>query len=154
QTNYSAYNMLFMTAWMAHRYIDDESVRTTLKAPVETSLYNPLLGSERPIQWKQSFFDFIEAASAGNAWRGAPALGGYDKTAVARGREPLSASPAAPYYASGIQNCDANEVAAGSCVLLDGTTTVSLTEVKGEVIANLPIPMKLRPPSDFFWRSN
>jgi hypothetical protein len=153
QTNYSSYNMLFMTAWMAHRYVQDASIRTMLKNPVEHDLYAPLFGL-KPSQWKQSFFDFVVAASSGDAWAGGSLASTFDAAAVARGLDTLVHFPAAPYYAPGKDNCDANEIAAGVCTLLDGVTVVKASSSKGEIVADVPVPIALRPPSNYFWRSN
>ncbi len=152
-TNYSSYNMLFMTAWMAHRYAPEATVRSTLKSPLENDLYNPSIGL-KPSQWKQSFFDFIEAASKGDAWASGNATASYDAAAVTRGVSTLKECAAAPFYAPTRTNCDANEVAAGSCLMDDNSTVMQVSTSSGEVVANQPVPMRLRPPSNFFWRSN
>jgi hypothetical protein len=155
ESNHSAFNMLFMTAWMARRYIPDASVRTTLRDPVEKQLYSPLFGDAKPKEWKQSFFDLIVAASSGQSWSGNNASNGsMDKAAVARGLDTLNAFADAPYYANAKNNCDNNEIAAKVCMLNDGATVVNLSLVKGKWLADKPIPMAHRPPSNFFWRSN
>lgn len=152
-TNYSSYNMVFMTAWMAHRYANDASVRTTLRSPVESGLYAPLFGL-RPVDWKQSLFDFVVAASSGDAWSGGDAASTYDHTAITRGLDSLKAFPAAPFYANARTNCDAGEIAAQSCLMDDGVTVLSVKMKDGDVIANTAVPMGLRPPSNYFWRTN
>jgi hypothetical protein len=83
-----------------------------------------------------------------------PASSKLDATAVARGVETLKQFPAAPFYALPKNNCDDAEVAAKQCVLLDGTTVVNLSSVKAGIVADKPIPMAYRPPSNFFWRTN
>ncbi len=153
QSNHSSFNMLFVTAWMAQRYIDDASVRTKLKKPTETDLYAPLLGA-RPVDWKQSFFDLVNAASTGGAWLHGAAKPPFDVAAVARATDTLSRYPAAPFYANNVENCDATEVASGSCLLNDGVTFVSLKTTKWGVIGDKPVPMNHRPPSNWFWRTD
>lgn len=153
QSNHSAFNMLFMTAWMAHRYIDDAATRTTLKKPTEQDLYAPLVGA-RPSEWKQSLFDLVVAASSGDAWASAPASSSFDRGALARAIDTLAAFPEAPFYAAPVTNCDASEIALGSCLLNDGVTTVNLKSVKWGLVGDKPVPMKVRPPSNFFWRSD
>jgi hypothetical protein len=152
-SNHSSFNMLFMTAWMAHRYLPDAAVRAQIRPPVESSVYRPLFGA-KPSDWKQSFFDFVVAASSGDAWVGGQAAASFDATALARGTETLKQFPAAPFYAVPKVNCDDAELAAKQCVLLDGTTVVSLSSVKAGIVADKPVPMAHRPPSNFFWRSN
>ncbi len=152
KSNHSAFNMLFMTEWMANRYIADATTRAGLKSPIE-GLYAPLFG-ERPIEWKQSFYDLTIAAQKAGAWTGGNASTTIDTAAVGRALDSLKGFPQAPFYAVAKENCDANEVASQSCVLLDGTTVVSLKFSNGELVANKPIPMHLRPASNYFWRTN
>jgi hypothetical protein len=142
-SNYSAYNMLFLTGFMAHRWVGDATVRAGLGKPLQVDLYAPLFGP-RPADWKQSLFDFVVASTTST----------FDPGAVARGTETLRDFPSAPYYATAVTNCDAAEVAAKSCTLNDGATVVSLKTANGDLVADRPIPMKLRPPSNFFWRSS
>lgn len=154
QSNHSGYNMLFMTAWLAHRYIDAPE-RNGLRKPVEKDLYDPLFVADKPSKWKQSLYDFIVAASSGGAWMKAPSAPSFDAAAVARGLETLREFPAAPYYDSPVINCDDAEIDAGSCLLLDGKTTVTLGSGRGaSLVADTPLPMRLRPASNFHWRSN
>jgi hypothetical protein len=152
QTNHSAFNMLFMTTWMAARYVPAPAVRSGLVGPA-VGVYAPLFG-DKPIEWKQSLFDLVIAASKGGAWSGGNASTSYDAAATARAVETLKGFPEAPFYALGKENCDSAEVASGTCTLLDGVTSVTLRLVDGNVVANKPIPMKLRPPSNYYWRSN
>ena len=153
QSNHSGYNMLFMTAWLAHRYVGDAATEATLKKPVEQDLYAPLVGA-RPAEWKQSLFDLVVAASSGNATATSAATSTFDQAALGRALDTLTTFPEAPFYATGVTNCDASEIAAGSCLLNDGVTTVSLKSVKWGLVADKPVPMKVRPPSNFFWRTD
>jgi hypothetical protein len=154
QSNHSGYNMLFLTAWLAQRYIDAPQ-RSTLKKPIEKDLYDPPLAADKPSQWKQSFYDFIVAASSGGAWVKGNAAPSFDAAAVARGLETLTQFPAAPYYDRDVVNCDDAEIAAGSCLLLDGVTTVKLGAGHGDsLVADKPLPITLRPTSNYYWRSN
>ncbi len=52
-----------------------------------------------------------------------------------------------------MENCDAGELAAGSCVAIDGETEIALTEA-GSNLSRDPLPKRLRPPSNFEWRSD
>jgi hypothetical protein len=153
QSNHSAFNMLFMTAWMAHRYIDDWGTRNALKKPIEQDLYAPFLGA-RPVEWKQSFFDLVVAASTGDAWRDSAAKAAFDHSAVSRALDTLGGYHSAPFFGDDTENCDASEVAAGTCTLADGVTVVGLKNVKWGLIADQPIPMKLRPTSNYYWRTD
>ena len=151
-SNHSAFNMLFLTAWLAQRYVPDAAVRTVLERPVR-DLYAPLFG-ENPSSWGQSLFDLVAAHAAGKGAAGVPVSPATDGSALARAEASLRGFPAAPFYARAVENCDAGEVAAGSCLLGDGTTVVKLSSGKAGLLADRPLPMSLRPPSNFFWRTS
>ncbi len=150
-SNHSAFNMLFMTAWLADRYIPDAGARGVLKNPIR-GVYAPLFG-ENPSSWGQSFFDLVAAHASGDGTAG-KALASVDATALSRAVTTLRGFRPAPFYATTVENCDPNEVAAGTCVLNDGTTVVKLSNVKWGIVADKPLPMALRPPSNFFWRTS
>jgi hypothetical protein len=56
----------------------------------------------------------------------------------------------------GAENCDADEIAANLCLANDGTLLVLLGNVgwNGDLVAASPVPMRTRPPSNYYWRSN
>jgi hypothetical protein len=47
-----------------------------------------------------------------------------------------------------VENCDAADVASGSCTLSDGTV------VSVSVISNRALAISVRPPSNYYWRSS
>lgn len=151
-SNHSAFNMLFMTAWLAERYLPDPSVRAVLEKPVR-DVYAPLFG-ESPATWGQSFFDLVAAHAAGKGAVGVPVSPATDSNALARAEATLRGFPEAPYYARTVENCDAGEIASGTCLLNDGTTVVKLSNGKAGLLADRALPMALRPPSNFFWRTS
>lgn len=153
QANHSGYNMLFLTGWLAHRYVGDGAARGKIKSGLLTQLYSPLFG-EKPSDWKQSLYDFIAATASGDGWLGAPVKKTFDAAAVANGLSSLVAFRPAPLVPPTVENCDAAESASGLCTLSDGVTTVKVKTVDGALVANKAIPMALRPPSNFYWRSD
>jgi hypothetical protein len=61
-----------------------------------------------------------------------------------------------PFWDFAIENCDAAELESKSCTANDGTHIDVLGAVgwKGDLVAKQPVPMRLRPPSNYYWRSN
>jgi hypothetical protein len=156
QSNFSNVNMAFMGAWLSLRYIEeDAAVRKVLVKAVAKALYDDGTPNQ-PSEMKQSFLDFTYAAGAAGATAGSPAVKPFDPDAVANGLQTLSEFPKPPYWELGADNCDETEIAAGVCTLNDGTQ-VTLAGNQGwgdNLVASSPIPMKVRHPSNYHWRSN
>jgi hypothetical protein len=152
QSNHSAFNMLFMTSWMAQRYVPDASVRGIIKKPVR-DVYQPLFG-ENPSSWGQAFFDLVAAHAQGDGSANKAVAGPLDSNALARADATLQGWKPAPFYATAVENCDAGELASWTCTLGDGTTVVKLSTVKGGVLADKPVPIGLRPASNFYFRTS
>lgn len=148
-SNFSNYNMAFTGALLAMKYLEDRMARGEVRIGVRDELYAVPDSDRQPIEMKQSFFDFIWAITALETK-------GLDSEAVARGLETLREYPEAPFWELGRTNCDEAEIAAARCELEDGTTVDLLGYVgRGEdLVAAQPIPMRVRPPSNYFWRSN
>ena len=55
-----------------------------------------------------------------------------------------------------ITNCDDAEVESTECIADDGTPLPLLGTVgwNDDLVAAVPVPMRLRPHSNFYWRSN
>ena len=68
----------------------------------------------------------------------------------------LSGFDLGPYWSPSRLNCDADELAARSCVAIDGTTVLALEDAKmgAEVWSKEALDPRIRPPSDFNARSN
>lgn len=152
QSNHSAFNMLFMTSWMAQRYLPDASVRAVIRKPVR-DLYQPLFG-ENPSSWGQPFFDLVAAHAQGDGAANKGVGGPLDSNAMARADAALKEWKPAPFYGTAVENCDAGELASGTCTLNDGVTVVKLSTAKWGVLADKPLPIGLRPPSNFYFRTS
>jgi hypothetical protein len=148
-SNFSNYNMAFTGALLAWKYVEDPSALTELRIALRDELYDVPSSSRQPVEQKQSYFDFIWAG-------GMLPKDGLDRAAVDRGLETLREFPPAPFYEIGRTNCDEAEIMSGSCTLDDGTQIELLGNVGrgGDLVAAEPIPMRVRPPSNYFWRSN
>ncbi len=155
-SNFSNYNMVMISAFLALRYVPDKVVRDEIAKAVEVQIYN-VPGSERqPVEMKQTLFDVIYAYSKTGGSIYSEPDGFYQKDAIERGLETLIEFPDAPFYDLYIENCDENEISSGICKLIDGTV-VTVLGYKGRndtLITREPIPMRVRPPSNFYWRSN
>ena len=154
-SNFSNYNMAFDGGFLAHRYLCNEGARATLREAIATSLYDR--GKERqPSEQKQTFFDFVYSASAAGATAYGPMEGEPDGAAIGRGVDTLVAYPDAPFWDEERVNCDEAELASGTCVTVAGETIELLGAVgwNDEVVAATPVPIDVRPPSNYFWRSN
>jgi hypothetical protein len=145
-TNYSNVNMAATALYSLLRYEGDAAVRARLRSILETGFYAPGV-ARQPRGLKQSFFDLIFAGLR---------AGGTDATAVADAIETLREFPDPPYLNTAVVNCDDAEIAAGTCTAIDGSTIrlASGTGHGGTVVAQDPVPKRIRPPSDFEWRSD
>ncbi len=146
-TNFSNVNMAATALYSLCRYESDPGLSAFYRDVLEKQFYNP--GEERQAKGlKQSYFDFIYAGLKNGA---------TDEAAVADGIETLLGFPDVPYFNDAVVNCDATEIAASHCVCIDGTTQVDLQGNVGhgnDLVASTPLPKRLRPPSNFEWRSD
>lgn len=153
-SNYSAYHMAFQGGLLATRYICDDATRDVMRQAVQTGLYDRG-GDRQPIEQKQSFYDLVFAlAKAGtNAWTAGTDV---DQTALDNALETLRDYPDPPYFGEMRENCDAAEISSGDCVGLDGTPITLLGDVGrgGKLVAEDPVPIRIRPMSNWYWRSN
>lgn len=150
-TNFSNVNMAFVAAWGVLRYETDPVVRGRMSRVLESALYAP--GREREARGlRMPFFDFLYAGfHVGGAGDAAGATARDDGLGTLRG------APAAPYWDDAVVNCDAAEIAALSCLAVDGTTTLTLAARRGWndiVVATSPVPVALHPPTNFWHRSD
>jgi MYXO-CTERM domain-containing protein len=149
QTNYSNVNMAFVAAYGVLRYETDGIIAPRIRTILQDHLWSP--GRNREAAGLgQAFFDVLYAGFQS----GDRALG---TTAVAQGVANLAEFPDPPYWNPLVTNCDDAEIAAGRCTAIDGTTMIELAGEPGRgdsVVAVEPLPKRLRPPSNFEWRSD
>ncbi len=142
-TNFSNVNMAYVAAYGLLRYETDPALRATFEATLATELWDT--GSRHDGgSLQQAFFNLMYAAfrTAGN-----------DAPTTAAAVAQLHEFAAPPYFDAPVENCDGAELAAGSCLAIDGTTTITLSS-PGENLARDPLPKRLRTPSNFEWRSD
>lgn len=147
-SNYSGYNMGFTGGFLAQRYVSGTSAPGLIRRAIREELYRrPDQPMRQPAETKQTFFDFIAApalaADGKDEWR----------LAVSQGVETLKEFPAAPTWNVVRVNCDDAEVLSKQCTLDDGSV-VGVLGRNEDLVADRPIPMRVRPLSNYFWRSN
>jgi hypothetical protein len=155
-SNFSNYNMAFTGMFLAQRYVANEDALTKLRISLRHELYEKDGAEERqPVDMGQSFFDYIYAAGDAASHASHPAEDPLDEDAIARGTQTLLDYPPAPYFDRVVENCDEMEIASGECTLRDGTQVRVLGEVgwNGTLVVDKVVPMAVRPPSNYHWRS-
>lgn len=148
-TNYSNVNMAFVAAYGVLRYESDAKLARRARVILESHLYAP--GKDREARGLgQSLFDFMYA---GFRTDGVSAAGA---TAMEEGLRTLREAKGAPTWDVAVENCDAAEIASRTCIGVDGTAiAISPTGGRGgSVVAVEPVPMRIRPTSNFWWRSD
>jgi len=140
-TNFSNVNMAFVSAWGVLRYETDPDLRATFHQMFDSELWD--LGHPHDgAHIQQAFFNLLRSGLNGND---------VDTTASAAAQLGEFATP--PYFDTAVENCDAGELAAGSCIAIDGETEIALVEA-GSNLSRTALPKRLRPPSNFEWRSD
>lgn len=153
-TNFSNYNMAFAAGWMALRYLDDEEAQQDIYETIQRMYDNG--GDRQPSEQGQALYDLVWAATESGATAFEPPSSAADDNAVDAALATLGTFPVVPAYNDPVEHCDADEIAAMSCTLDDGTVVGLLGAVghNDELVADVPIPMALRPWSNYHWRSN
>lgn len=150
-TNYSNVNMAFVAAYGVLRYETDPTIQARMRDILETQLYAP--GVDREARGLAlPFFDLLYAG-----FRDPGATDAAGAMAVTDALGTLGQYPRAPIWEPVIVNCDATEIAAGSCLGIDGTTTITLLTSAGHggsLVARDVVPLAIRPHSDFEHRSD
>ncbi|APR79293.1 Hypothetical protein A7982_04640 [Minicystis rosea] len=155
KANYSNYNMAFDAGWLAQRYLCQDAPRAVIRQAIETSLYARPGRDRQPAEQKMTMYDFTYVAAHADATADKP-LGEVDEAAVARGMETMVEFPDAPFWEANVANCDEAEITSGLCTAADGTTLHLLGYVgRGDtLVSQEPVPMRTRPPSNYFWRTD
>ncbi len=155
-TNFSNFNMAFQGFWLALRYVDSPASVARLKQGLKHKLYDNG-GKRQPREQKQSLFDYVYAAGMA----GSSAFGNMDRdlidaTALTNGTQTLSEFPQPPFWEFGVENCTPEELEAKKCEALNGMELDVIGEDgwKGTLVCEQVIPMAIRPPSNYYWRSD
>ncbi|MCA9772314.1 MAG: hypothetical protein KC466_07885, partial [Myxococcales bacterium] len=156
-SNYSNFNMAMVAIYNLIAYENDPDLLARWDDALEHQIWFVDRDPDTISRSLQSWFNFIYAGLR---------LGGTDAQAVAEGTQTLREFPEPPYFTRDVINCDAAEIAAGSCLAVDGVTTLALDgdfffgtfiprEPRGGGIKTVdPLPKRLRPDNNFEWRSS
>lgn len=148
-TNFSNVNMAFVASWGVLRYETDDTVRAEILRMLEEDLYAP--GRSREARGlAMPFFDFTYAGFRDGGTGGAGAAAQTDGTAT------LGVWFDAPYWDEPRINCDEAEIAAMTCVAVDGSA-ITISSARGwndRIVATAPLAASIRPASNFDHRTD
>ena len=148
QTNFSSVNMIALSIFLAIRYESDPGVLARLRGYLE-HIWWDMAGEARAARHLgQPYFHAIYLMLTDR---------GTSPTLVAEAADLLKAFPLAPYTDQPRINCDEGELAAGTCVAIDGVTPLILDAEKNRgdhPIATEAVSPAIRPPSNFNARSD
>ncbi len=154
-SNFSGYNMGFLGGWLAQRYVCDDSARASIIAGVDQGMYERPGEDRQPAEQSQALYHIVALQSRANTslWSGGST---FDDTVLERTLTDLHGFTPAPYFPEARINCDEAEVEAGVCTAIDGSTIHLLGDVgwNDSLISDEPLPMAIRPASNYHWRSN
>ena len=158
-SNFSGYNMAFTGAWLAARYLSRTLDRNTIRLTLRDALYNRADAPRQPREQSQALYHLVFAQSELGSYAGGQdqvtALEDLDEV-IEYVRRDLDEFPQPPFFGRSVVNCDEAEIASTDCVADDGTPLPLLGPVgwNDDLIAAVPVPMRLRPISNYYWRSN
>ncbi len=150
-TNVSGYNMAFLSAHLAWRY-SQRAIDKALIAEVMEVLYHRDGATRQPVEQSQALYDIVTLM----VYQGDPVQRLDLPELALKIKTILSEFPEPPVFAEPVMNCDDAEVERLNCVANDGTPLPLLGAVgwNDDLVAAVPVPMRLRPRSNFYWRSN
>ena len=156
QTNYSSVNMAFMGGILAARYLEGDSALDNVRYATEKRLYDKPGWPRQPAEQGQSLYDFITASAVAGSTALDDMTQAPDAEAMAMGLQTLKEFPTPPFWERPLINCDEAEIQSKQCTLEDGTEVTLLGYVGrgNKLVSREPIPMRTRPPSNYFWRTN
>jgi hypothetical protein len=124
---------------------------------MELQIYNIPGEDRQPAEQGQTWFDLVYAATMCGASLDSGCTKELDQSAIDRGLQTLKEIPQPPFIATERINCDQQEIDSSVCIADDGETQFTLLGYQGwndNLITEEIVPMRLRPPSNYFWRSN
>jgi MYXO-CTERM domain-containing protein len=147
-TNHSNVNMISIALFLNVYFEKDPDVLARMRHYVEHRWWD-VEGVKESVRWlKQPYFHaFYEAMTVTGT--------NPDRTAEAAAL--LKAFALGPYLSEERMNCDDDELAAGSCLAIDGKTEITLESMSSwgdHPVADEALDPSIRPPSNFDARSN
>jgi hypothetical protein len=150
--------MAYCAIYPLLRYEADGTLRARYQRALTDYVWDGLFANWGVSRVDQAYFNVIQAAFT----PGPPSADVADRAA-----DDLVGFPDPPYWDLPRRvNCDAEEIASGTCLAVDGVTVIHIAgyTVNGEFRffpghggdpqADAPLPRTIRPPSNFNWRSS
>ncbi len=155
-TNYSNVNMAFIGGWLSDRYVCDEEARAEVGRGLVDLYGSPGSGEREPSEQDQALYDLVYAMSLGGATARASGGESPDEAAITKVIDVLTRFRPAPFWNEAINSCDDAEIEAGECTLENGEVVgiIGYSGHNDTLVADTPIPMEIRPPSNYYWRSD
>ncbi|MCB0116870.1 MAG: IPT/TIG domain-containing protein [Caldilineaceae bacterium] len=158
QTNYSGSNMAFLGMLTAQHWVKPADARANLATALDVHMYHRT--GARALDYGalgMALYDIVEAAGVSGASAYATAQAPTNPDAVTKAVAALRSFPEPPFWDEAVENCDADEIAAGHCVGVDGITEIEHKGKdgrNGDLVAAEAIPWAVRPPSNYHWRTD
>jgi hypothetical protein len=147
-TNFSDVNMIAVALWLAIHLENDPQVLAEYRKFLESRWWDKPGVRQTARKCKQAFFDAIYLGLTDR---------GTDSAVAGAAADRILARGLGPYLSPERMNCDAGELAAGSCVALDGKTVITLqdgTDQDGNHKATEALDPSIRPTSNYDSRSD
>ena len=150
-TNFSGYNMAFISAFLATRYIREARFRSEARAVTARLSTTWKVGLDNPSSSPRRSTISSTPRPCSEADLFPASLKPSHERRFNRKSQILREFPEAPFFPEPRFNCDEDEVASLDCIAEDGTPLPLLGPVgwNDELVAAVPVPMRLRPPSNF-----
>jgi len=160
QTNYSNVNMAFDGVWLASRFLRGDEYRRRLREAARDEIYarrerDGTLKPRQPIEQSWTWYDWVHVSTLCGAGADSGCTEDIDEEALARGLQTMHDMPQPPFFEFERINCDEQEIASGDCTAIDGThlTVLGYKGRNDSLITEEPVPMRIRPISNYYWRS-
>jgi hypothetical protein len=147
ETNTDNPDMSAVALWLALYHEEDPEVTEALRWFLETRWWDREGEFQTARLSKQPLWHAVYLALSAE---------GTDPALVEEVADLLSGFDLGPYWNPQRVNCDADEIAAGECLAIDGETVLTLagTTMDGDLLATEALHPRIRPPSNFNARSN
>jgi len=160
QTNFSNVNMAFDGVWLASRFLRGDDLRRRLSEATRDEIYacrerDGTLKDRQPAEQSWTWYDWVYVATLCGAGADRPCTEAIDEEAFARGLQTMQDLPQPPFFEFERVNCDDDEITSGDCTAIDGThlTVLGYVGRNGKLVTEEPVPMRIRPQSNYYWRS-
>jgi hypothetical protein len=155
-SNFSGYNMGFLGGLLAQRYLCEDEARDAVRTAIDTTMYDRPDRGRQPVEQSQALYHLAALLARGGGSALEP-MADVDAASFEALTRDLDAYPAPPFWDHAVDHCAHEGPDAPTCTAEDGTVFTNLGPRGWNgtlVVSEEPIPLHLRPPSNYFWRSN